>query len=146
VRIIHLFICINDTYRERSSPNGNCIKYFIKSEESLKAEHNTTDKRLSLNIISTHCFEKWSLALISGRAGVWDKVQLANLNLKNTERKNTLYIDKRRLYVTTETARVRHDNNNNKLQNQKELKMDWIEADFIQPTWMNAVIKFSVSL
>ena len=96
----------NVTDRERSSLKGNCRKCDTKSEKSLEAEHKQTDKRLSLNIISTHWFEKWSLALISGRAGVWDKVHLANLNLQNTQRSNeTLCLNTRKsVNVTTERA------------------------------------------
>ena len=107
----------------------------IKKEESLKAEHNTTDKRFSLNIISTHWFEKWSLALISGRARVWDEVQLANLNLKNTDTYwNTLYIDTRMLYVTTETGTAQQQQQQN-YRVEKKSKCTGLKQIAYSPPW-----------
>lgn len=91
------------------------------------AKLNPADKRFSLTIISTHWFEKWSLALTSGRAGVWDEVQLTNLNLQNKRerKKYTLCIDKRMLYVTTDMGTTHQ--RQQKLQSRKEIKKNWMK-------------------
>ena len=43
------------------------------------------------------------------------------------------------LYVTTERGTA---TKTKKLQGRKEIKMDWLESDQIQPTLMTVVIKF----
>ena len=90
MRIIHLLIVLVTLLTEKEVLSRGI--FVIQSEENREAEHNQTDIRLSLIIISTHWLEKRSLALISGRAGVWDKVHLANLNLQNTQRSNETLI------------------------------------------------------
>lgn len=91
------------------------------------AKLNPADKRFSLTIISTHWFEKWSLALTSGRACVWDEVQLTNLNLQNKRerKKYTLCIDKRMLYATTDMGTTHR--RQQKLQSRKEIKKNWMK-------------------
>ena len=125
--IMHLVHLRQDTDQERSFSRGNCRKCVIKCEECIGAELNPADKRFSSTIISTHWFEKWSLALTSGRAGVWDEVQLTNLNLqtKVNEKKYTLCTDTHACSMLPQTwARHINDNKNYRVE-KKSRRTGW---------------------
>jgi len=98
---------------------------------------NPSDKRFSLTIISTHWFEKWSLALTSGRAGVWDEVQLTNLKLQNKENDNIIYILYRHAHALCYQRHGHDTSTTTKTTESKKNQEELDEADYIQHTLKN---------
>lgn len=127
----------SDTDQERSLSRGNCRKWVIKCEGCMGAELNPSDKRFSLTIISTHWFEKWSLALTSGRAGVWDEVQLTNLNLQNKVNEKKIYTLYRHAHALCYHRHGHDKSTTTKTTESKKNQEELDEADYIQHTLKN---------